>query len=190
MRSVYRVPVNEDGIGGVKARLPVKGVRSSTSCHPERREGLREPNRISQYDQFSRRPSSPLDGLRRSFASTTPLRRSGDAGCVQAAAREVRPTSRFRHKTQSAELLDPVLAGGLLLGLLEGAAAGGLLGLLVGLGVPEPRARASVQAFEFGRTVVVVRAEGERLEEARNRLQAYGPYELELTEQQTVPTCE
>jgi hypothetical protein len=51
----------------------------------------------------------------------------------------------------SAELLGPVLAGGLLLGLLEGAAAGGLLGLLVGLGIPEPRARASVQASELGR---------------------------------------
>ena len=86
--------------------------------------------------------------------------------------------------------LGPVLAGGLLLGLLEGAAAGGLLGSLVGLGVPEPRARASVQAFELGRTVVVVRAEGERLEEACDRLQAYGPYELELTEQQTAPTCD
>jgi hypothetical protein len=86
--------------------------------------------------------------------------------------------------------LGPVLAGGLLLGLLEGAAAGGLLGLLVGLGVPEPRARASVQVFEPGRAVVVVRAEGERLEEARDRLQAYGPYELELTEQHPAPTCD
>jgi hypothetical protein len=86
--------------------------------------------------------------------------------------------------------LGPVLAGGLLLGLVEGAAAGGLLGLLIGLGLPEPRARGSVQAFELGRTVVVVRAEGERLEEARDRLQAYGPYQLDLTEQPTPPTCD
>ena len=78
----------------------------------------------------------------------------------------------------------------LLLGLLEGAAAGGLLGLLIALGVPEARARASVQAVELGRTVVVVRAEGERLEDASGRLQAYGPYELELTEHQTAPTCD
>lgn len=74
--------------------------------------------------------------------------------------------------------------------MLEGAAAGGLLGLLIALGVPEPRARASIQAVELGRTVVVVRADGERLEQPRDRLQAYGPYELALTEHQTAPTCD
>ena len=74
--------------------------------------------------------------------------------------------------------IGPVFVGGLLGGLLEGAAAGGLLGLLVGLGVPEPRARASVQAFELGRAIVVVHAEGDLLEEARDRLEAYAPAEL------------
>jgi len=79
--------------------------------------------------------------------------------------------------------LGPVLAGGLLGGVLEGAAAGGLLGLLLGLGVPEPQGRAAVAALELGRAIVVVRAAGERLEEARDCLEAYGPYELAVRDE-------
>jgi uncharacterized membrane protein len=75
--------------------------------------------------------------------------------------------------------LGAVLAGGILGAVLEGATAGGLLGALLDLGVPEPQAHSYVQAVEPGRAIVVVVA-GERADEADDILQAYGPYKVEL----------
>jgi hypothetical protein len=82
-----------------------------------------------------------------------------------------------------------ILAGGILAGVLEGAAAGGLVGVLLKLGVPEPEARAYVQAVEVGRAIVVVQAE-DRVEEADDILHAYGPYQLERAERATPPSCD
>jgi Heat induced stress protein YflT len=56
----------------------------------------------------------------------------------------------------------PVIAAGLLAGVLgggaAGAATGGVLGALIGLGVPEEEARRHEQAFQAGRTLVVVQS--------------------------------
>jgi hypothetical protein len=56
----------------------------------------------------------------------------------------------------------PVIAAGLLAGVLgggvAGAATGGVLGALIGLGVPEEEARLHEQAFQAGRTLVVVQS--------------------------------
>src|SRR4051812_24709677 len=63
----------------------------------------------------------------------------------------------------------PVIAGGLLLGVIEGAvtglAAGGLFGALVGLRVPEHEAQRLEKHFHSGRTIVTVRA-GDRYDVA------------------------
>jgi hypothetical protein len=59
--------------------------------------------------------------------------------------------------------IGPVVAGGLL-GVLgttaTGAAAGGVLGTLVGLGLPEHKARHCEQQLQAGRTLVVVQPAG------------------------------
>jgi hypothetical protein len=60
--------------------------------------------------------------------------------------------------------LGPVRIGGLLTGILGGAAAGavagGLLGSLVALGLPETAARRCARAFQAGRALVLVQANG------------------------------
>ena len=59
--------------------------------------------------------------------------------------------------------LGPVIAAGLLAGVLGGSAAGaatgGLVGALIGLGVPEEEARRHEQAFQEGRTLVLVQSQ-------------------------------
>jgi hypothetical protein len=81
------------------------------------------------------------------------------------------------------------VAGGILAGVLEGAAAGGLLGVLLNLGLPEPQARSYVQAVEVGRAIVVVQAE-DRVDEADDLLQAYGPYQITRADRTTPPACD
>jgi uncharacterized membrane protein len=60
--------------------------------------------------------------------------------------------------------IGPVVAGGLLLTVLEGVAAGavtgGLIGALAGLGVSEDEARRYHKELEEGKTVVVVQPDG------------------------------
>jgi hypothetical protein len=82
--------------------------------------------------------------------------------------------------------LGAVLAGGILAGAVEGATAGGLLGALLDLGVPEPQARSYVEVVEVGRAIVIVQA-GERVEEADDILQAYGPYEVKFAADARLP---
>ena len=85
--------------------------------------------------------------------------------------------------------LGTLLAGGILAGLLEGAAAGGLAGVLLSLGVPESEAHAYGQAVEVGRALVVVRAD-DRVDEADDILQAYRPYQVERGERAEPPVCD
>jgi hypothetical protein len=63
----------------------------------------------------------------------------------------------------------PVIAGGMLVAAvaaaLAGATGGGILGALVGMMIPEEEARHHHRAFQSGRTLVTVRAEG-RYDEA------------------------
>jgi len=58
----------------------------------------------------------------------------------------------------------PGIATGLVAGLLGGSATGGVLGVLVGLGVPESKARRHEQGLRSGQTLVVVQAVGRALE--------------------------
>ncbi|MDB5081125.1 MAG: hypothetical protein JWP00_3049 [Chloroflexi bacterium] len=73
--------------------------------------------------------------------------------------------------------LGPVLAGGIVTGLLLGAsggmAAGGIMGALTNLGLPEEEARQYESEFNEGRTLVTVKA-GERQQEAAGILRANG----------------
>jgi Heat induced stress protein YflT len=64
--------------------------------------------------------------------------------------------------------LGPALAGGILTtvgGAALGAATGGLMAVLTQVGVPEEEARSYDEAFQAGRTIVIVQAE-QRLAEA------------------------
>ncbi|MBV9895042.1 MAG: YsnF/AvaK domain-containing protein [Chloroflexi bacterium] len=76
----------------------------------------------------------------------------------------------------------PVIAGGLLAGIIGGgvigAAGGGLIGALGGsMGVPEEEARYYDQEFRSGRTIVTVKPDG-RYDEAQSILRQYGAYDV------------
>jgi hypothetical protein len=75
----------------------------------------------------------------------------------------------------------PIVAGGILAGILGstvlGASVGGLIGGLVGLGVPEEEARLYEGELKAGRTIVAVRADG-RSAEARALLHRCGAFNL------------
>jgi hypothetical protein len=76
----------------------------------------------------------------------------------------------------------PVIAGGVLAtvlgGAAVGAAAGGILGALTGMGIPEEEARYYETAFNEGRILVTVKADG-RYEEAREALYDQGAFDVE-----------
>lgn len=76
--------------------------------------------------------------------------------------------------------IGPVIAGGLLLttlgGAVVGATAGGILGTLVGLGVPESEAQFYEEEVSAGGTLITVRA-GDRAEEAATILRRNGAYD-------------
>jgi len=73
--------------------------------------------------------------------------------------------------------IGPVVAGGILAtalgGAAIGAAAGGLLGALTDMGVPEEDARYYDNEFQSGRTIVTVQA-GNRSQEAWDILRSFG----------------
>lgn len=74
----------------------------------------------------------------------------------------------------------PVIAGGLLVGAVEaalaGVAEGGILGALIGMRIPEEKARQCHAEFHSGRTLVTVQAEG-RYDEAVAILQRAAEWE-------------
>lgn len=77
--------------------------------------------------------------------------------------------------------LGPVIAGGILIATLGGAAlgaaAGGLVGALMGLGVSEKEARFYQQELEAGRTVVTVKtASAEGYDDVLAVLRKHGAY--------------
>jgi uncharacterized protein (TIGR02271 family) len=78
--------------------------------------------------------------------------------------------------------IGPVIAGGLLAGIvgggLIGAAGGGLIGALGGsMGVPEEEAQYYDQEFRSGRTIMTVKAD-DRYDEAQSILRQYGAYDV------------
>lgn len=77
--------------------------------------------------------------------------------------------------------IGPVVGGGIIGSLIASAAgtaaAAGILGALIGLGIPEEEARYYEQEFKSGRTLVTVRAPG-RYEEARDILRRHGAYDM------------
>jgi uncharacterized protein (TIGR02271 family) len=78
--------------------------------------------------------------------------------------------------------IGPAIAGGTLAVLLSNAAGGavvaGLVGALVGAGVPEEEAQYYNREFEAGRTIVTVKAEG-RADEATMILRRHGAYDMQ-----------
>jgi len=78
--------------------------------------------------------------------------------------------------------IGPVIAGGALASLLANAAGGaaivGLVGTLIGLGIPEEDAQFYESELKAGRTVVTVQA-GNRIEEARAILYRHNGYSRE-----------
>jgi hypothetical protein len=75
-----------------------------------------------------------------------------------------------------------VVAGGILASILASAASGaavaGIVGALMGLGVPQEEASYYESEIKAGRALVVVRHEG-RFDEARTILQRHGAYDLQ-----------
>jgi hypothetical protein len=75
--------------------------------------------------------------------------------------------------------IGPAIAGGTMMALLAsagaGAAVGGVLGGLVGLGIPEEEARYYEEEFQAGRTIVTVQAD-DRYREALEILHNQGGY--------------
>ena len=78
--------------------------------------------------------------------------------------------------------IGPVIVGGgwlasILLSAAGGAAAVGIVGALIGLGIPEEEARYYEGELKAGRTMVTVRADG-RYDEAFGILRRHGAYDL------------
>jgi uncharacterized protein (TIGR02271 family) len=79
--------------------------------------------------------------------------------------------------------IGPVIAGGALAAIAASAAgtavAGGILGALVGLGIPEEEAKYYESEFQRGRTVVTVKATGDRYTKAHQILDRYNAYDYD-----------
>jgi hypothetical protein len=77
--------------------------------------------------------------------------------------------------------IGPVISGGILASVIASAAGGaaiaGVVGALVGLGVPEDEAKYYEGEFKAGRTVVTVKADG-RYDEALSILRRNGAYDM------------
>lgn len=86
--------------------------------------------------------------------------------------------------------IGPVIAGGLLAAVAASAAGGaavaGLIGALVGLGIPEDEAAHYDSEFRAGRTIVTVRTDG-RYEEALALLRRHDGYDMHATTAQSAP---
>lgn len=78
--------------------------------------------------------------------------------------------------------IGPVIAGGTLAAIMASAATGaataGLAGALIGFGLPNEEAEHYQQQFNAGRTIVTVRALGERYEKAQDILNLAGSTRL------------
>jgi hypothetical protein len=77
--------------------------------------------------------------------------------------------------------IGPIVVGGLLASVLASAAGGaaiaGVVGALIGMGIPEDEARYYEGELASGRTLVTVRAPG-RFEEAEAVLRSHGGYDV------------
>jgi uncharacterized protein (TIGR02271 family) len=80
--------------------------------------------------------------------------------------------------------IGPVIAGGTLAAILAsaglGAAAAGVAGLLIGMGIPEEEANYYESEFQAGRTIVTVKAEN-RYDEAATIIRRHGGHAQERT---------
>ena len=79
--------------------------------------------------------------------------------------------------------IGPVIAGGALAAIAASAAgtavAGGVIGALVGLGIPEDEAEYYQSEFEQGRTIITVKATGERYRLAQQIMDRYNAYDYD-----------
>lgn len=79
--------------------------------------------------------------------------------------------------------IGPVLAAGPIVSALAGAGvgavAGGLVGALVDMGIPEEHAQYYAEGIRRGGTLVSVRSEDERAEEARDLLNRFSPVDIQ-----------
>lgn len=84
----------------------------------------------------------------------------------------------------------PAIAGGILAatfgGMAIGAAAGGIIGALTKVGVPEEEAHYYQSEFEAGQTIVTVRS-GNRQQEAVGILRQYGAYDATTRAEASTP---
>lgn len=79
--------------------------------------------------------------------------------------------------------LGPIIAAGPLAAALAGAGigavAGGLIGALVEAGVPEEQARAYAEGVQHGGTLVTLRADDDRADQAREIMNRYHPIDMQ-----------
>jgi uncharacterized membrane protein len=76
--------------------------------------------------------------------------------------------------------IGPLIAAGPLAAALTGATAGGLTGAFIDLGIPSSSSKRYEDELKQGHSVVVVKASDDKLQEARNVLQAQGAHDIEV----------
>ncbi|MDA8344098.1 MAG: hypothetical protein M0Z66_01300 [Thermaerobacter sp.] len=76
--------------------------------------------------------------------------------------------------------IGPLIAAGPLAAALTGATAGGLTGAFLDLGIPAASSRRYEDELKKGHAVVAIQSDSERLQSARNVLQAQGAHDIEV----------
>ncbi len=76
--------------------------------------------------------------------------------------------------------IGPLIAAGPLAAALTGATAGGLTGAFIDLGIPSSSSKRYEDELKQGHSVVVVKASDDKLQDARNVLQAQGAHDIEV----------
>ncbi|MFZ5596665.1 MAG: hypothetical protein ACOY31_06595 [Bacillota bacterium] len=76
--------------------------------------------------------------------------------------------------------IGPILAAGPIAGLLSGAATGGITGGLADYGIPAERGRHFEDRIKRGDTLVTVKCDDKRAEEALRILKQYGGMDVEI----------
>ncbi len=76
--------------------------------------------------------------------------------------------------------IGPLIAAGPIAAALTGATAGGLTGAFVDLGIPSSSTKRYEDELKQGHSLVTVQSDEERLQSARNVLQAQGAHDIEV----------
>jgi hypothetical protein len=162
-------------VAGTTQRIPVVGVFESRDQAEQAVDQLRRVGFGADQIGVVVRDGSPLEGIvvkgdlaPEKGASTGAVAGGLVGGLLGAGIALTMPG------------IGPVLAAGVLAGILGGAtigiASGGLVGGLIGLGLSREEASYFDREFQSGRTLVTVRA-GDRYAEAANILSRCGAYE-------------